>query len=300
MDSKGGDANNAVDVYPKCSSVGFIDSDVNKMYMALTAITREIQRFHYTEKQLFEKPEDMEPFNSLVIYKSRLQRKRKQIKRLNQNVKICWKKQDWELKNNILHNRDWDRNSIQNVSLIRHLAKRNGIFEEAFDNIKNHIIKGYNKIQKNKMNSSYNSDIPLLEQLKTIINECEKHKYGFCNEREKCQLLEQRNRFLQNKISILVSNMETLKKELANVSYQLSKRDKEIIYFKNKLLNKINHTKLSPVQNPRNDKNIGSKISTHSSQPNLSSHLSLVKSLLIDQDRMIKKIKNMTDIIIKS
>ncbi|OWR42480.1 hypothetical protein KGM_216002 [Danaus plexippus plexippus] len=43
MDSKGGDANNAVDVYPKCSSVGFIDSDVNKMYMALTAITREIQ-----------------------------------------------------------------------------------------------------------------------------------------------------------------------------------------------------------------------------------------------------------------
>lgn len=44
MDSKGGDANNAVDVYPKCSSVGFIDSDVNKMYMALTAITREIQR----------------------------------------------------------------------------------------------------------------------------------------------------------------------------------------------------------------------------------------------------------------
>lgn len=49
-------------------------------------------RFHYTEKQLFEKPEDMEPFNSLVIYKSRLQRKRKQIKRLNQNVKICWSK----------------------------------------------------------------------------------------------------------------------------------------------------------------------------------------------------------------
>lgn len=111
--------------------------------------------------------------------------------------------------------------------------------------------------------------------------------------------LEQKNRFLTNKLRILENNLLSVTTELNNI--QFKERNQKLRANKLKDMNQnVENMKISriSVHKPGGDMEQikSNKLSiTGSASLNLSSHLSLVKNLLIDQDTMLRDLKKLSD-----
>lgn len=190
---------------------------------------------------------------------------------------------------------------------VNNLTARNQNLNEKYLNLANFVNLGYKELQK--MRDENLMELPTVMQLKEIMVGCGQFYADFCNERQKNMQLEQKNRFLTNKLRILENNLLSVTAELNKIQFKEKKQNIKTNQWKEKTQNiglpgsehnlaKQTYVPRISVHKPGGDMGqlVTNKLSvTGSASLNLSSHLSLVKNLLNDQDTMLQDLKKLSD-----
>lgn len=233
-----------------------------------------------------------------MVAKTVINAKKKEITILNDNLKAAKKDSvDLNKKNNEIS------------EVINNLTAWNQTLNEKYLHLVNFVSLGYKELQK--MRNEKVKDVPTVMQLKEIMVSCGQYYADFRNERQKSLQLEQKNRFLTNKLRILENNLLSVSEELNTI--QLKEKTQKLRT--NQLKESINTQNIgvSGSENTFGKQIYGPRISVHkpggdtvqtvsnklsaagSASLNLSSHLSLVKNLLNDQDTMLRDLKKLSD-----
>lgn len=233
-----------------------------------------------------------------MVAKTVINAKKKEITILHDNLKAA--KSDSE---------DLNKKNNEISEVINNLTAWNQTLNEKYLHLENFVSLGYEELQK--MRNENLKDAPTVMQLKEIMVSCGQYYADFCNERQKTLQLEQKNRFLTNKLRILENNLLSVSEELNMI--QLKEKTQKLR--NNKLKESINTRNIgvSGSENTFEKQKYGPRISVHkpggdmgqivsnklsvtgSASLNLSSHLSLVKNLLNDQDTMLRGLKKLSD-----
>lgn len=190
---------------------------------------------------------------------------------------------------------------------VNNLTARNQNLNEKYLNLVNFVNLGYKELQK--MRDENLKELPTVMQLKEIMVGCGQYYADFSNEHQKSMQLEQKNRFLTNKLRILENNLLSVTAELNKIQFKEKNQKLRANQLKEKSQNiglagsENNFTKQTyipriSVHKPGGDMGqiVSNKLSvTGSASLNLSSHLSLVKNLLNDQDTMLRDLKKLSD-----
>ncbi|CAG9791960.1 unnamed protein product [Diatraea saccharalis] len=256
----------------------FTNVATNKMISALSAIALEMEN---DNEQLYEKL-------SLFVAKTIMSAKESETVSLHDDINTIRDEcADYYIRNKL------------NAEMTENLKSENKALREKLEHLHKFINLGYVELQKMR-NISLDNPTTVI-QLKEIILSCGQYYADYCNEKETCLQIEQKNRFLNNKINILGTNIDGITTELKNIQYQNSKLHKENNMLKNKLVKIMENNALKidePCKNGLMD-NLNNTFRTQSenneSSFDLSSHLSLVKNLLDDQDVMLDDLKKMSD-----
>lgn len=231
-----------------------------------------------------------------MVAKTVINAKKKEIKTISDNLKAaksnseCLSKKNKDLSETVNNLTAWNRG-----------------LNEKYLHLVNFINLGYKELQK--MRDENLKDLTAVMQLKEIMVGCGQYYADFCNEREKNLQLEQKNRFLTNKLRILENSLLNVSDELNKIKFK-EKKQKLKANQLNDNTQKIgisgSHNKFATqtyvprisVYKPGGDTGQieSKKLSvTRSASLNLSSHLSLVKNLLNDQDSMLRDLKKLSD-----
>ncbi|XP_063823418.1 kinesin-related protein 12-like [Ostrinia nubilalis] len=302
------------------SKVSNEDISANKMISALSSIALEMQKFHKSAPiSCHNFGENQEICDKLNLCKSNLRLKRKQIKLLKENLrKACIvaktvmsakENETMSLHNHINSARseyaDLSQKNKTNVETIRNLLAENKALKEKMEHLENFIELGYQELQK--IQDIPAKDMPVVMQLKEIMLSCGQYYADYSNEHVNRTQLEQKNRFLNNKLNIISNNLQAVIEELKNLRYQNVKLQKENSLLKNKYFKQIDsyagivvpsrHTfreeNTLHIQNINYNTSVQSVENDHSFD--LTSHLSLVKSLLNNQDSMLKDLRKLSE-----
>lgn len=197
---------------------------------------------------------------------------------------------------------DLSKKNAESYAIIQKLTLENHVLTEKLQNFHHFIELGYKELKK-MCNDGMNESCMLMK-LKKIMICCGQYYADYCNEHEKCLQLEQRNRFLNNKLSILENNLGSVTDELKN--YQ--QKDKNTGKEKKSKNERTNSSCLKigfafsestfgqPHSRMTTDDGENSKNTSQSNiNLDLSSHLCLVKNLLNDQDIMLNDLKALSD-----
>lgn len=190
------------------------------------------------------------------------------------------------------------------AEIIRNLSSENRLLRDKIDHLENFIELGYQELQK--MRDGPTENIPTVMQLKEIMLSCGQYYADYCNEHDTYLKVEQKNRFLNNKINIIGNNLQGVIEELKNLRYLNAKLQKENSLLKNKYFKQIEDysgtltdTHNFGQENKVQIKNLKCNASLQSIESghsfDLSSHLSLVKNLLNNQDNMLKDLRNLSE-----
>ncbi|KAI8440198.1 hypothetical protein MSG28_001586 [Choristoneura fumiferana] len=243
-------------------------ADENVTRNALASIAQELVRFHYgTEELPQDENDDFQLFEKNYI-ETAMKSKNRQLKKLKGNLKTACtvariimsakdREMDYLIQHlNLIRNESTilQKNHTQNLNIIEKLRTDNFNIYNEVERVRNYIHLGYQELQK--MRNEKPRELLLIMELKEILVACGQYYADYCNEHEHCVQLEQRNRFLKNKVSILENNLAATTEELRNLRNQ------------NALVNK--------------------------SRLKLSSHFSAVQNLLHDQDSMLKDLKKLS------
>lgn len=231
-----------------------------------------------------------------MVAKTVINAKKKEIMILNGNLEAV-----------ISDSEDLNKKNNEISEAIYNLTARNQNLNEKYLNLVNFVNLGYKELQK--MRNENLKELPTLMQLKEVMVGCGQYYADFCNERQKSMQLEQKNRFLTNKLRILENNLLSVTAELNTIQF----KDKNQKLRANQLKEKTQNIGLPgsekniakqtclpriSVHKPKGDMGqiVSNKLSvTGSASLNLSSHLSLVKNLLNDQDTMLRDLKKLSD-----
>lgn len=190
---------------------------------------------------------------------------------------------------------------VTNTETIQNLISENRALQDKLKNLDEFIDLGYDQLQKIQ-NDIRTEKLPTVMKLKEIILSCGQYYANYSNEYDTRMQLEQKNRFLNNKIKILVNNLEAITEELKLSRHQNFKLQKENLMLKNKYMKRIENSSLETIQyatpmsqgNNVQTKGLDSEIMSNKHSFDLTSHLSLVKKLLISQDHMLKDLKKLS------
>lgn len=231
-----------------------------------------------------------------VAAKTVIKAKKKEINTLARNLEATKSESEDLIKKN---------NNISET--VKNLTEQNQNLNEKYLNLVNFIEIGYKELQN--MRDEKLKEIPIAMQLKEIMVGCGQYYADFCNERQKSIKFEQNNRFLTNKIRILENNLLSVTTELNNIQF----KEKNQKLKANKLKDKNQNVSLASSEKNFTKQTCTSRISVHkpggdmeqiksnrltitgSASLNLSSHLSLVKNLLNDQETMLRDLKKLSD-----
>ncbi|RVE45717.1 hypothetical protein evm_009625 [Chilo suppressalis] len=294
---------------PKSENIG-----AKRMISALSAIALEMEKYHTSTSMSchnFGENEDL--YEKLSLCKTDLRVKKKRIKQLKQNLRkacivaktiISAKENETMSLHDDINNAksecaDFYMQNTLNAEMIEHLESENKALHEKLEHFHKFIRLGYEELQKMRKIPIGNVSTGI--QLKEIILSCGQYFADYCNERDTCAQMEQKNRFLNNKVCILETNINAIVEHLKNVQYQNSKLRKENNLLKNKQL-KIMESKAFKTQEQDNHC-LSVKLNQTSIQQrkdddrpfDLSTHLSLVENLLNDQDMMLKDLKKLSE-----
>lgn len=231
-----------------------------------------------------------------MVAKTVINAKNKEIKTLNDNLMSAKNNSEALIKTN---------NEISEAA--NNLTAWNHTLNEKYLHLVNFVNLGYKELQK--MRNENLVDMPAVMQLKEIMVGCGQYYADSCNERQKNTQLEQKNRFLTNKLRILENNLLNVSEELNKAQFKEKKQKSRANQLKEKtqnigvsgLENKFEKQPLVPrisFHKPGGDMEqmVSNRLSvTGSASLNLSSHLSLVKNLLNDQDTMLRDLKKLSD-----
>lgn len=191
--------------------------------------------------------------------------------------------------------------------IINSLGIENQTLRDQLEYFNNVIELGYNELQK--IRNERVENISTLEQLKHIIVCCGQYYADHCNEHERCTRLEQKNRFLNNKILIMENNLEAASEELRNLRISLKhnpyKEKRDTVTRSRQCFGVVcseyqigphqsNFTNLTMTKIELNNKH---SLQTNFRDIDLKSHLNTVKKLLSDQDNLIKDLKSLSRVI---
>lgn len=207
--------------------------------------------------------------------------------------------------------------STKNEYKIKHLGKSQSDTEilKIYKDNNYETMKIKNHDLQNKINSIYNiinvsytelqnirkeplMNIPMGLKLKELIVWCGQYYANFCNEHQKYLLAMRKNELLSKKIANLESNIQNLTEELNTVKNQNLELNKEPGTNRS---SKINCTVITSGTFSENKLKILKDVKCTSLNKNnekwkkdlnLNSHISLVKKLLLDQDKTLKELKN--------
>lgn len=110
------------------------------------------------------------------------------------------------------------KNHTQNMNLIQKLRTDNFNINNEVERVRNYIHLGYQELQK--MRNEKPKELLLIMELKEILIACGQYYADYRNEHDHCIQLEQRNRFLKNKVIILENNLAATTEELRNLRNQ--------------------------------------------------------------------------------
>lgn len=156
--------------------------------------------------------------------------------------------------------------------------------------IENFINRSYETLLKT-FKEPLCSDISVLHKIKNIFAYTHQYYSNLEDIRTKCSFLEQRNRFLQNKINILETYLESLIKENKNLHYQImrSKRENNSFQHKNMLKNTSYDNELDKTNILNTFETIKYPIIQMTyNLPKFRSHLSLISVLLSRQKKILQ------------
>ncbi|XP_047989815.1 uncharacterized protein LOC125229082 [Leguminivora glycinivorella] len=205
------------------------------------------------------------------------------------------------------------KSNAENLSLIQQLRMENYNISSDVQFLSNFIHKAYQKLQK--MRNEIPKDMPFIEELKTILLACGEYYVDYCNARDQCAQLKQRNRFLRNKLNIVENNLAATTEELRNLR-NINKKLKmkcEIhhkngdAFSKNDINPSVDERRFNITAlgdgnksdhyryNARIPKDVECKqnFQISNKSPCLTSHLETVNNLILDQDNMLKELKEL-------
>lgn len=193
--------------------------------------------------------------------------------------------------------------NIINVENIHDLTSKNRELLDKINKMEEIIELGYRQLQK--MQNIHTEELPTVMKLKEIMLSCGQYYADFNNEYDARLLLEQKNRFLNSKVNILVNNLEALNEEVKNLRHQNKRLQKDNAVLKNKYFTRtqiedipleISSDTNSFVQdNAVHGNHLKTDIVSDSLNFDLTSHLSLVKDLLNNQDVMLNDLKKLSE-----
>lgn len=188
----------------------------------------------------------------------------------------------------------------------------NHALNEKLQNLHSFIELGYQELLK--MQNETPSELSILMKLKQIMISCGQYYADYYNQHEKCLQLEQRNRFLNNKINILENNLGTVTQQLTKLQTQKGKDFQKgrgyvkenkgttvnVGYVRSECQFGIqkNNSKTSAEEKsdpPRSGECKQVTIPQYANNFDLSSHLTLVRDLLNDQDVMLQDLKKLSN-----
>ncbi|XP_026747117.1 uncharacterized protein LOC113508340 isoform X2 [Trichoplusia ni] len=299
------------------------ETGTEEMRDALSAIAQEMQNFH--SEPLSSSPtktcESAEMLGKLIKYKSTLGLRRVQVKKLRQNLKTAClartmstaKASETASLNshlNFARTQYLDLYQQQNekIEQINKLTAENQTLCDQLQCFNNIIQLGYNELQK--IRSEPKENVSTLEQLKHIIVCCGQYYADHCNEQERCNRLEHKNRFLNNRILIMENHLQVALDELRNVRITLKHHN-----HKNEIVPKTGHcigvvcSEYHAGPNETNYSNLTMtkiELNHQSLQTNninmtdldLTTHLKTVKKLLHDQENLIRDLRCISSVLI--
>ncbi|XP_073964405.1 uncharacterized protein isoform X2 [Choristoneura fumiferana] len=269
-------------------------ADENVTRNALASIAQELVRFHYgTEELPQDENDDFQLFEKNYI-ETAMKSKNRQLKKLKGNLKTACiariimsakdREMDYLIQHlNLIRNESTilQKNHTQNLNIIEKLRTDNFNIYNEVERVRNYIHLGYQELQK--MRNEKPRELLLIMELKEILVACGQYYADYCNEHEHCVQLEQRNRFLKNKVSILENNLAATTEELRNLRNQNVRLTRSL---------DSKHVAVEPLTNPLINKDKEALV--NKSRLKLSSHFSAVQNLLHDQDSMLKDLKKLS------
>ncbi|KAI5632767.1 hypothetical protein NE865_14528 [Phthorimaea operculella] len=299
-----------LDVVKKSSEA---ELTLDEMREALTKIALELQKFQN------DTTDDSSVGADTTLYATKLKMKKKQIRSLKENLNTACmvaktlttsKQKEQNSINEHLNASRAEVASLQkkNAELAELIQKQNTekqVLNSKFQHLKSFIELGYKELQG--MRNKPIEDLTVELQLKEIIVCCGQYYADFHNEHDKCIQLEQKNRFLGNKLSILERHLDEVTTELRRYQDRRRSKTKEnkdkdsgcqisCVRSEYSLSRDINvsNVAIEPITELHSFRS--SQFSRDSdSGIDLSSHLSLVHELLKDQDCMLSELKNLSD-----
>ncbi|XP_061706426.1 uncharacterized protein LOC133517226 [Cydia pomonella] len=300
------------------------------MRNALILIAKEIQKFRL-ESEAMKHPMNKNDANIDVFLKknsnaTEVDMENRQLKKLKEHLRtVCnmakivlsaKNKETEHLMNKLKNIRNeslcLSKSNAENLSLIQQLRIENYNINNDVQFLSNFIHMAYQKLQK--MRNEIPKDMPFIEELKTILLACGQYYVDYCNARDQCAQLKQRNRFLRNKLNIVENNLAATTEELRNlrninvklkIKCEMHHKNGEA-FSKNLVNPSVSEMLLNNFLGDGNNSDCygynadipkavecerNLKISNKSLC--LTSHLETVKNLLVDQDNMLKELKEL-------
>ncbi|XP_063375327.1 uncharacterized protein LOC134662953 [Cydia amplana] len=317
--------NNDIKLYSLTNFRNEIDSG-DIMRNALIKIANEIQKYRL-ESEAGKHPiyKNTDYFLKKNSKTTIVDMKNRQLKKLKEHIKtVCnvaklvlsvKNKETEHLMNKMKNIRDessdLSKSNAENLSLIQQLRMENYNMNNDVQFITNFIHMAYQKLQK--MRNEIPKDMPFIEELKTILLACGQYYVDYGNARDQCARLKQHNRFLKSKLKIVENNLAATTEELRNLrNINMKLKIKCEMQHKNgkEFSKKLANPSVSERGGNKSDYNgynagIPKAIETfydlsvecnqnfNISKKSLTSHLETVNNLLLDQDNMLKELKEL-------
>ncbi|XP_063530725.1 uncharacterized protein LOC134741762 [Cydia strobilella] len=297
------------------------------MRNALILIAKEIQKFRLESEAgkhpMYKNDANIDIFLKKNSNATKVDVKNRQLKKLKEHlwtvcnvakIVLSAKNKETEhlinkLKNIRNESSDLSKCNAENLNLIQQLRMENHNMNNDVQFLSNFIHMAYQKLQK--MRNEIPEDMPFIEELKTILLACGQYYVDYCNARDQCAQLKQRNRFLRNKLNIVENNLAATTEELRNLrNINMNLKIKCEMHHKNE--KKISKNLENPIVsemfldtflgdgNKSDYYGYNAGISKAVCKQNISnkslcftSHLETVNNLLLDQDNMLKELKEL-------
>ncbi|XP_068628071.1 structural maintenance of chromosomes protein 2-like [Battus philenor] len=271
-----------------------IDNEI--MRRSLSSITKELKRFQFS----YDSRPENDLFEVIKKFKASLKSKNNKIEKLNESIKtacivaktiISAKDKESERMRILLA--DMENNSARIIqdnikfqNIINELTKENLKLSKKIQNLHNWIDLGYETLQN--IQSKPFKDLNSFSKFKMIIFYCGQYYADYHNENQRCKQLEQKTRFCCQKINMLEHYLRNLSKDLDNLRCKHMKLHRQEDTAKDTIINIPAVCSTDPIENLPSAK-------LQLLQFDLSSHLSLVKKMLTDQDALIQSLSQLSN-----
>lgn len=195
---------------------------------------------------------------------------------------------------------EWKKIKQDNIKFQNEIDQLLKEYKEVYTKMKSlqNLVNICYKIIQNIRNEPID-DLSLFAKFKTIILFCGQYYFDFQDQNHKCKLLTQRTSFYQHKLKILENNLKNVTYELENLRY-------ENLRLRRQRCNEFKTEKSVPLKpdviefHPHHEKKLNA-VQKHMlpvikyKKFDISTHLFLVKNLLVDQNVMIRYLNEISN-----